>query len=174
MRKAMILLAVTLMLPLYADAAGKDNAGIDRNCLSEIIRTYSGEEEFKVVKVGSFATSLLKKIAITTAEYDDDPDIRQALKVIRNIKKVSIISYEDAGDKTRSQITARLNKALDKTDLLMEVKDGDDTMKMYGVVSEDSETVRDFVLFVPENSTLICLFGSLSVDAIMTLAGNNL
>ena len=173
MRKAMILLAVALMLPFYANAASKDNAGIDRSSLSEIIRTYSCEDGFQVVNIGSLGTSLLKKIVRTTAEYDDDPDIRQALKIISNIKKVSVISYEDVDDKTRYQITTRLSKALGKTDLLMEVKDGDDTMRMYGVLSEDSETVKDFVLFVPEDCALICLFGSLSVDAIMELAGNN-
>ncbi len=174
MRKAMILMAVALLLPFYADAARKVNGGIDRNSLTEIIRTYSGEEGFEVVNVGSIATSLIKKIIRVAADYDDDPDIRQALKIIRNVKRVSIISYENVSDKTRSQITSRLGKALDNTDLLMEVKDGDDTMRMYGVVSDDSETVKDFVLFAPEDCALICLFGSLSVDAIMELAGNNL
>jgi hypothetical protein len=54
--------------------------------------------------------------------------------------------------------------------MLMEVKDGSDIMRMYGVVDDRGDKVKDFVLFSPEDCTLICLFGSISLDSVMAVA----
>ena len=42
-------------------------------------------------------------------------------------------------------------------------------MKIYGVFDEQSGTVQDFVLYAPSDCALICLFGSISMDAIAQL-----
>ena len=54
--------------------------------------------------------------------------------------------------------------------MLMEVKDGSDIMRMYGVVDDRGDRVRNFVLFSPEDCTLICLFGTISLDSVLNMA----
>ena len=48
----------------------------------------------------------------------------------------------------------------------MEAKDDDASMRIFGVVDEKTGTVRDFVLHSPDGGTLICIFGSISMDAV--------
>ena len=55
---------------------------------------------------------------------------------------------------------------MESAELLLEVRQEDGLMRMYGVVSDDSKTISNFVLYVPEDYTLICLFGTISADAI--------
>ena len=52
-------------------------------------------------------------------------------------------------------------------DVLMDIKDsGQQSMRLYGVVSDDGKTLKDFVIHSPESSALICLFGTISFDGI--------
>ena len=55
----------------------------------------------------------------------------------------------------------------------MEVKDESDTMQMYGIIDEDGESVRDFVLYTPADCALICIFGKVSMDAVAKIIKDN-
>ncbi len=51
----------------------------------------------------------------------------------------------------------------------LEVKDGSETVRIFGVASEDGEEVKDFVLYAPDDCALVCLFGSISMEAVASM-----
>ncbi len=46
-------------------------------------------------------------------------------------------------------------------------------MRIYGVVDESADSVKDFVLYTPSDCALICIFGSISMDAVAKIASND-
>ena len=46
-------------------------------------------------------------------------------------------------------------------------------MRIYGVMDEKTNEVKDFVLYAPSDCSLICLFGTLSMDAMAKIASND-
>ena len=166
MRRITILLAVILILPVCAQAKDRTDKCISQESLMQIIDTYGNEEGFEVVYLGGMATSAIRTMLRIAAHNEDDPEVREAIKIIKGIKKITVIEYEDVNAATREKITGKLDKLMESAELLMEVKEEDGLMRMYGVVSDDSKTISNFVLYVPEDYTLICLFGTISADAI--------
>ena len=79
---------------------------------------------------------------------------------------MSVLDYEDCSTAVRERISARLDRALVGSELLMEAKGDDSAMQIFGVVDDKTGTVRDFVLHAPDDCTLICIFGSISMDAV--------
>ena len=59
---------------------------------------------------------------------------------------------------------------LEGSQMLMEAKDGDDKMRIYGIVDEDGEKVSDFILHTPSECAVICILGSISTEAIAKIA----
>ena len=62
---------------------------------------------------------------------------------------------------------------MQKSELLMEAKEDGTHMRMFGVVDDAAGTVRDFVIYVPDSGTLICLFGSMSLEALKAAMAND-
>ena len=152
-----------MLLPLFgfARTAG---APVPKTKLVSIINEYKNYEGVEVVMVGSLGTRALKSLS------ENDPDMRDAMRIISGIRKMLVVDFEDCEPAVRERLARKLQGALDGADLLMEVKDGGTGLMMYGVVAEGSSTVRDFVLYSPEDCSLICLFGSLSMNAVSKLA----
>ena len=103
----------------------------------------------------------------------DDPDVRAALKLITGIKRISVLNYENCEPAIQDKISRKLDRMLDGSDLLMETRDGDDLMQIYGVVDENNGTVRDFVLHNPTESSLICIFGSIPIEKLARVIADN-
>jgi len=169
--KKFVLSILLLALPLLFPARNA-GASVPKEKLLGIISEYKVYEGVEVVRVGRVGTSAIKSMIRLAALTEDDPDIRDAMRIIAGIKRVVIMEFEDCDDWVRERICFKLDKALSGSDLLMEVKDGDSGMSMYGVVSDDSSVVKDFVLYSPADCTLICMFGSLSMDAVTRLASS--
>lgn len=141
---------------------GKD--AIPSGKLISLINEFQSKENFEVVKVGSLGTAVIKAVTGISATRNLDEEAREALKTLGGIKKVAIVEYEDSIEAVRSRFTNKLNKILATSDLLVETKDGDDVMRIYGVVNDDASLIKDFVIYVPSDCTLICLFGSIPFD----------
>lgn len=150
--------------------SSQSNQSIQKERISSIISEYRGSEGFEIVSVGSLGTSIMKKIAVFAAATSDDEEAKALVKTIKGIKKIAVIDYEDCKDSVKEGINRKMNKALSGSELLMEIKDNEDNMKMYGVTDENGSTVRDFVMFSPGDCTIICLFGSIPFDEVMRLA----
>lgn len=141
---------------------GKD--AIPSGKLISLINEFQSKENFEVVKVGSLGTAVIKAVTGISATRNLDEEAREALKALGGIKKVAIVEYEDSIEAVRSRFTNKLNKILATSYLLVETKDGDDVMRIYGVVNDDASLIKDFVIYVPSDCTLICLFGSIPFD----------
>lgn len=144
-------------------------SGIPKDKLMNVVNEYRPYDGFEVVKLNSLATKALKTAIRIAALGEDDKDIRELLKVITGIKKIAVVDYEDCSEDIRNSFNRKVGKILQDQDILMQVKDSSDSMTIYGVVSDDAGTVKDFVLYSPENCALICLFGSISMGTVVEM-----
>lgn len=164
------LLILTLLFPLAAFAA-EPAKSVSRTEITSIISEFRHYDGVEVVKLGRLATGALKSV-IRTAGIGD-PDTRQALSMIEGLKGLTILEYEDAPKDIRYRIDRRVERALQKCELLMEAKEGDSRMQMFGSVDDKSGVVRDFVIYAPESGALICLFGKMSMEALKAAMEND-
>ena len=164
------LLILTLLFPLAAFAA-EPAKSVSRTEITSIISEFRHYDGVEVVKLGRLATGALKSV-IRTAGIGD-PDTRQALSMIEGLKGLTILEYEDAPKDIRYRIDRRVERALLKCELLMEAKEGDSRMQMFGSVDDKSGVVRDFVIYAPESGALICLFGKMSMEALKAAMEND-
>jgi hypothetical protein len=169
MRNLIIIIVIALTLPLAgnANAQGKSVPGSQISLLISEYKMYDG---FEAVKVGRLATGFVKSMINAGAMKEGDPEAKELKKLIKGIKKLAVVDYSDCDLEVRQGFTNKMGRLLSGADVLMEVKDGSDLMRMYGVVDDKGGKVKNFVLFCPEDCTLICLFGTISLDSVMNLA----
>lgn len=130
-------------------------------------RTFEGAE---VVHIGSLASSLLKGIIRAS---DNDPDTRMALSLMNGVRGVTVFEYEDCSETDKSRIGRKVERALDGSEILLEtVEDGEKT-GIYGVMDEKNGNVRDIVLYTPSDCAVICIFGSVSMEALEKIVSSN-
>ncbi|MCR5518854.1 MAG: DUF4252 domain-containing protein [Bacteroidales bacterium] len=162
---------ITLLLLLILPLGGLAGNNVPKAKLSAFISEYRHCPGVELVKMGAFPTMIIKNLI--RANIEDDPEDRAAMEAISGVRKIMIFEFEDASAAVRNRMVRNLDEILGGSELLMEVKDDDDRMLMYGVVDEKSGKVRDFVLYAPDECALICLFGSISMNAIAKLASYN-
>lgn len=146
------------------------SGAISQQRLMSVVDRYKPEPEFTLVNIGSMGTSLVKSMVKRALKEDNDEDARQIAKLISGIRKISIVEFDGCSDALKGRVNADLQNLFSGAEMLMEVKSGEDVLKMYGVVGKDGDKVRDFILYAPGNSALICLFGTMSMEALGALA----
>ena len=124
-----------------------------------------------MVELGRIKTAALKGVIRIAAMGDSDA--RDALALMKGIHRITILDYEDSSDADKASIEQRLERALSDSEMLMEASDGGDKMRIYGVMEERAEIVRDFVLYAPSDCALICIFGSISMDTIAKITSDD-
>ena len=162
MKKAIIFLAVLLVpvMSFAVDPGGK----VSKVKVSSLVSQYRGKQGVEVIEIGRLGTALLKSVAAMAD--GDDKDTREALAALKGIKGLTIFSYEDAEAELKQKINGKITKMLKDVDLLMEVKDEGETMRIYGTYSEKTGKVRDVAMFCPTEGTFIFLVGSFNLDDI--------
>ena len=165
-----LLLILGLMVPMLAAAATFGNRA-SKNRIGSFIADCRHYEGAEVVHLGSFATSLGKGILKIVSI--DDPEAREMLKMIKDVRSLYVLSYENCSKSVHAKVNSRLEKMLEGSQMLMEAKDGDDKMRIYGIVDEDGEKVSDFILHTPSECAVICILGSISTEAVAKLALND-
>ena len=168
MKKVLIFFA--LLIPLAAFAA-EPAKGVSRTEITSIISDFRHYDGVEVVRLGRLATGALKSVIRVGGKGDSDT--RLALDTIEGLKGLTILEYGEAPKDIRYRIDRRVERALQKCEMLMEAKEGDSRMQMFGQVDDKSGAVRDFVLYVPEDGTLICLFGKMSMEALKAAMEND-
>lgn len=165
MKKVVSLIILSLVtLSLFAQ-------GVPKSRLISIVDRYRTYEEVDVMKIGSLGTMALKNLILTSmASEGAGAEALLVMDMIRGVKKMAVMDYGDCSERLKNKISSDIESALRNTEVLMEAKDEGSTVRMYGLVSEDSNRVSDFVLFTPDDCSLVCLFGSISMEAVMKLA----
>lgn len=162
-----ILFPLLLLLPLAA-AAFPVGQAMPKRQLNAIISEFRRYEGVEVVRVGGLGTTVLRGIAQLAA--GGDPEVRQALELARGVRRVSVLEYDGCAPEVRSRIVRRLDRALAGSELLLEAKDGDSSVRLYGFVDEQTDRLQDLVFHAPGDGTLICLFGSLPLESLDRLS----
>lgn len=165
-----LLLALLLLVP----AAGRGAETAKRTPQGRIVSLvseYRSCEGFEVIRFGGLALTALRQAVRLSDDFDRE-DTRLALALTKGIRKMVVVDYGDAQDDARRRFTRRLDKLLDGSDLLMEARDGGDSVRIFGVTDGDGSVLRDVVVHAPGSSTLICLFGSLPMETLAKLAGD--
>jgi len=162
---------LTSLLILILPIVGLAGKNFTQTRLSSFVSEFKYEPGVEFVKLGIVPTMIIK--GIIRANVDDDPEDQMMLKAINGVRKLSVFEFEDAPAEVRNRIVRRLDRILASSELLMEVKDDDDQMKMYGIVDNASGAIQDFVMYSPSDCALICIFGTISMDAVANLAAYN-
>ena len=161
MKKILLLIALLLPLTAFAARPAKRSARTEVASIVSDFRHYDGVE---VVKLGWLATSLVKGLA--RHADSDNADMRQLLQLVRGLRGVTVIDYDDADPAVRDRLNSRIQRALRNCELLMEAHDDGNAMQLFGVVDDARGTVRDLVLHTPGENALICLSGTVSLDSV--------
>ena len=155
MKRLLIILSIVL-IPL-SGTAGKS---VPRNRLLTALSEFRSTEGVELVQLGTLATSALRAVASLSSAGDEDA--RQALALMKGVRRVTVFDYEDCDAAVKEKIGRRLNRILVDSELLFEAKDG-----------EKGENVRDFVLYTPGDCALICIFGKISMAAVEKIIRDN-
>ncbi|MCR5351819.1 MAG: DUF4252 domain-containing protein [Bacteroidales bacterium] len=163
MKKLLFLLALVL-LPLAASARRPVNKSVSRTQLNTVLSEFRHFEGVEVVRLGNFAMSLIKGVA--SVAVSDEPEAREVRGLMRGIKRISVMSYDECENGVRERINRKLKRILDPCEVLMEIKDDDELVRVYGSADDRSGDLQDVILFVPESCALICVYGTISADRV--------
>lgn len=166
-----LLLLFSLLLPLAAFALQPAQKVIPKAQLDALVTEFRRCDGVETVRLGRVATLAAKGVVRMAAK--GDPDAREMMDILRGIRRLTVLQYDDAAPEVRERINARLTQVLDGSELLMEARDGSSSMRIFGVVDDAGDTVRDFVIHAPGDNALICIFGSLSMDSLGKMMAND-
>ena len=139
-------------------------AGEPNRQLRDLVSDYRTTEGFDVVDVGGLGLGLLKAAAKTAAETPED---REALKLFNGLKRLTIVDFSDAAPEIKEKFLRKAKRILAEGELLLEAKDDDETVRIYGTTSADGTLLKDIALLAGE--ALIFIRGSISTDQIDNL-----
>ncbi len=161
-------LAVAVGPAVEAEAAEMANAADKAKSgeVIDLIKNYKSEQGFNVVSVGSFGLGLMKMAAKASAETEED---KAAVEFMDGIEKIFAVEYDDAAPARKADFNAKLSKLLDSAGKIMEMKEGGETVNIYGTSADHGESIDDLIIFIPEECSLVCLFGSISSKNITDL-----
>ncbi len=158
MRKLLITLLMVLSLSAAAWAEGQNAS------LRSLVSSYKGTEGFEVVDLGGVGLGLLKAAARTAA---DTPEDREALKLFDGLKRLTVVDFSDAAPEAREKFLRKAKRILSAGEMLMEAKDGGETVRIYGTSSADGTLLKDIALLAGD--ALIFIRGSIRTDQVEAL-----
>jgi len=151
-KKFLTILALTAMVA----CSSAYNAGYQ---MRNLVDQYSYREGFDVINVGSGAFRVLK--AIIRHASISDSDAAQALMVMKGLKGLTIVDYSEASDADRANFESRSEQILKHNELLIEARENGKRLMIYGKpTGANGDKLKDFILYSPDNSALVCLFGT--------------
>ena len=163
MKKIILVICAALLLTPGLQAGGKK---LDVSALNALVSEYRVREDFDVMHLGFFSTTLLKRAARLGA---DDPDAKTAVSLIDGVRNLTVVDFSDSPASVRASFASRVQRILRSSEMLMEMKDGESCMRIYGLLDEMAGKLRDLVLF-DESGTLLLAGGSISLDALQSLS----
>lgn len=155
-----ILFTLVMLLGLGTAAlAGEQNPQ-----LRSLVSAYKGTEGFEIVDIGGIGLGLLKAAARNAA---DSPEDREALKLFNGLKRLTVVDFSDAPADKREKFLRKANRILNDSELLMEAKDNDETVRIYGTSSKDGSLLEDIALLAGD--ALIFIRGTIRTEQITEL-----
>ena len=155
-------LLITLLMLLSLGTAVR--AGDQNSQLRSLVSSYKGTEGFEIVDIGGIGLGLLKAAARNAA---DSPEDREALKLFNGLKRLTVVDFSDAPADKREKFLRKANRILNDSELLMEAKDNDETVRIYGSSSKDGSLLEDIALLAGD--ALIFIRGTIRTEQVTEL-----
>ena len=177
MRKSIIIILISALVPFAACARSSATTESGRyetprirkqGAVEEIIRDFNSVEGFNILNIKGFGTGLIKHM-ITAAMDRNDPEQKAVADMVSGIKRLTVVEYSDCDDVTKERFLKKMGRVLNEDNLLFDMKDDGESLKMYGTVSEDGSTLQDFFVHAPEDGAFILFSGTLALDSISGL-----
>lgn len=146
-----------MVLCLVPTAWAGNPAGKIRTLMNE----FRDEPGFEVVDMGPLALGLIRAAARTEAKNDDD---RKALQVFKDIKHLTILDFSDAEASRKEKFLRKAKRVLADEEMLMEAKDGGETVRIYGLSNAAGDILEDIILLAGD--ALISVRGKIRADLI--------
>jgi hypothetical protein len=160
MKKILITLCMALSLATAARTSAQPAQ------IRTLITEFRGEPGVDVVDLGSVALGLLRATLRTQAENEQD---QQAIDLLRSIKRLTILDCSGAAQNVKDRFFRKAKRALEDQEMLMEAKDGDETVRVFGQSSSDGNILQD--IFILADDTLISIKGTIRMDQVNALIG---
>lgn len=158
---------IILMVLLVAAAVVGASAGEKRNLATDavlqLVMDHRYKQGFETISVGKMGLGLVRMVLSAEA---DDPEEKAVLDMIKGLNKFVVVNYEDASQTARAAFAAKLNGLFGNMEKIIEVKDGEDGVNIYGTSVNGGESIDDIMIYIPSDCTLICVLGSISADRI--------
>lgn len=146
-------------------SAATEGKKVPRSEIKSIVDDFKRYDEFEGLSIGKFWLNLFKGVAKVSADDEEDKEEVQALlKTMKSVDRLIVADYEDCSAEVKAKFNARMSKALDGVELLMEAKDEGELVRIYGYVDKDGTEIKDLVIFSPEEGEFVCMFGTLRME----------
>lgn len=170
MRKILIILSfAAVALCLCPSAVART---VSERRIVRIVNGFRGTGGFEIMKIGKAGLLLVRSVAGMSGELDD-PEAKEALKLLKGIDRVILVDYGEASERERDLFNRRIASALHSDGLLLSVKEDDSAVNVYGTYNKRSGDVDDLAVCLLDESSFVCVFGKLSVEDVMKLAKIN-
>ena len=150
---------ITLMMVLCLVPAAW--AGNPSGKIRTLVNEYRDEPGVEVVDLGGLGLGLLRAAARTQAKDAED---RMALDFLRSIKRLTVLDFSDAALNVKERFFRKANRILDQDDLLLEARDGGETVRVYGLSSDDGNLLEDIIVLAED--ALISVKGKIRIDQV--------
>lgn len=168
MKKFIFAVMIALTIPFsYAGASNSGAGKKDMSDLSALIREYKSNDGFDCVSVGGVLLSLARTVA--KAEVADDPDAMAALSLLKGVNHITVADYESCSKSVADSFSKKAKAILQDFEMLMEAKDGESSVVLYGTMSNDAKLLKNVIVFAPQDQALICIEGKISMDDLGTI-----
>ena len=158
-----IILMMLLVAAAVVDASAGEKRNLATDAVLQLVMDHRGKPGFDTISVGKMGLGLVRMVLSAEA---DDPEEKAVLDMIKGVNKFVVVNYEDASQTARAAFTAKLNGLFGNTEKIIEVKDGEDEVNIYGTSVNGGESIDDIMIYIPSDCTLICVLGSISADRI--------
>ena len=139
-----ILLTLCMVLSLLPAAWAGNPAGKLRTLVNE----FRNEPGFEMVDMGPVALGL----------------IRAAARGEVNIKRLTILDFSDAEASRKEKFLRKAKRVLAEEEMLMEAKDGGETVRIYGMSNAAGDILEDIILLADD--ALISVRGKIRADLV--------
>ena len=157
-----ILLTLCMVLCLFPAAQAYAQPEQIRTLISE----YRHEPGVDVVDLGGVALGLLRATIRTQTDNEQD---QKAIDLLRGIKRLTVLDLSEASQNVRDSFLRKAKRALSGEEMLMEAKDGGETVRVYGTSSADGNLLQDIIILAED--TLISIKGKIRMDQVNDLIG---
>ena len=153
MKKFIFAIMVALMLPLgNADARKRDMSD-----LTSLIKEYKNYDSFDCVSVGGVLLSLMR--SMVKSEAAGDPDAMAALSLLKGINHITVADFDGCPRDIKDSFVSRATVILESFDMLMEAKDSESSVVIYGTMNQNADVLNNVIVYAPQDCALICIEG---------------